>query len=406
MRILFGFAGGSGHAEPLVPIARAAQAARHTVAFAGSRAMVATLAELGFRVLPTGSGGGDAPPKRIPLRALDPEKEDRDFRDGFAGRGGRERAGSVLAVCVDWRPDLIVCDETDFGSIVAAERLGLPYATVLVLAAGSFARHELVAEPLSALRAEHGLPPDPDLAMLTRYLVLAPVPPRYRDPAFPLPATAHSFRPLTLGSAPSDAAPPWLARLDGRPTVYFTLGTEFNLESGDLFPRVLAGLRDLPVNVIATVGRQIDPEELGPLPENIRVERYIPHSVVLPRCAAVVSHGGSGTVIGALAHGLPMVVIPMGADQPHNAARCEAIGVARVLDAVTARPETVREAVSAVLSGATYRSAAERMRDEIAALPGPEHALLLLEHLAAERRPLLRELSVPGSDAEVGSAHV
>lgn len=73
-----------------------------------------------------------------------------------------------------WQPDLIVCDEIDFGSMVAAERLGLPYATVLVTAAGSFVRHELVAEPLNALRLEHGLPPDPELAMLSRYLILSP----------------------------------------------------------------------------------------------------------------------------------------------------------------------------------------------------------------------------------------
>jgi UDP:flavonoid glycosyltransferase YjiC (YdhE family) len=103
----------------------------------------------------------------------------------------------------------------------------------------------------------------------------------------------------------------------------------------------------------------------------------------------VVSHGGSGSVMGALAHGLPMVVIPMGADQPLNAARCEVLGVARVLDAVEATPQTVRAAVSTVLEDLAYRRAAERMRDEIAALPGPAHAVMLLERLAAEQRPLV-----------------
>ncbi len=171
--------------------------------------------------------------------------------------------------------------------------------------------------------------------------------------------------------------------------MYFTLGTVFNVESGDLFERVLAGLRDLPINVIATVGREIDPAEFGQQPANIQIARYIPQSVVLPQCAAVVSHGGSGSVIGALAHGLPMVLIPMGADQPLNAGRCADLGIAQVLDAVEATPESVRAAVAAVLADPGYRRAAERMRDEIAALPEPAHAVALLERLAAEKRPLV-----------------
>lgn len=389
MRLLFTFAGGSGHFEPLVPIARAAEVAGHIVAFAGQPALIPAIEAAGFTAFATAGATFPDTPRRLPLLKLDAEREDRDLRDGFADRLARERAVSILALCAVWQPDLLVCDEVDFGSMVIAERLGLPYATVLVIAAGSFVRHGLVAEPLNRLRAEHGLPPDPDLTMLNRYLVLSPFPPSYRDPAFPLPATAHTIRPLTLGTAQNDTVPPWMVHLNGAPTVYFTLGTVFNIESGDLFSRVLAGLRDLPINVIATVGHQIDPAEFGQQPANIHIERYIPQSSVLPHCDLVVSHGGSGSVIGALGHGLPMVLIPMGADQPLNAARCAELGVARVLDAVEATPEIVREAVAALLADPAYRRAAKRMRDEIAALPGPGHAVMLLERLAAEKRPLV-----------------
>ncbi len=250
MRILFAFTGGRGHADPLVPIAHAAEDAGHTVAFTGRPALVPAVEALGFSVFVTGPDARNTPPRRIPLRELDAEREDRDLRDGFAVRNARERAADMLVLCGEWRPDLVVCDEVDFGSMLAAERLGLPYASVLVIAAGSFVRHELVADALTGLRAEQGLPPDPELEMLNRYLVLSPFPPGYRDPAFPLPATAHCFRPLTLDSAQSDALPSWPVRLPGAPTVYFTLGTVFNLESGDLFERVLAGLGRLPVNVV------------------------------------------------------------------------------------------------------------------------------------------------------------
>jgi UDP:flavonoid glycosyltransferase YjiC (YdhE family) len=389
MRILFTFAGGNGHFTPLVPIARAAEAAGHTVAFAGQPAMVSEVEAAGFSMFPTAGATVGSSPKITALLALDVEREDRALSEGYAGRTARSRAAALLALCAEWRPDLIVCDEIDFGAVVVAERLNLLYATVLVIAAGSFVRPALLAEPLNQLRAEHGLPPDPGLAMLSRYLVLSPFPPSYRDPAFPLPATAHAFRPLVPSAARNGDLPAWGMQLGGAPAVYFTLGTVFNLESGDLFTRVLAGLRDLPINVIATVGREIDPAEFGPQPANIHIERYIPQPAILPHCHAVVSHGGSGSVIGALAHGLPMVLFPMGADQPLNAARCVELGVGQALDAVEATPETMRAAVAAVLSDPGYRQAAERLRDEIAAMPAPSHAVMLLEQLAVEQRPLL-----------------
>jgi MGT family glycosyltransferase len=269
---------------------------------------------------------------------------------------------------------------------MAAERLGLPYANLLVTAAGSFVRAEVVGETLNELRAAHDLPPDPELEMLRRYLVLSPFSPSFRDPAYPLPTTAFSFRPPIRKEA---ANQDWSPVLPDAPTVYFTLGTIFNMESGDLFTRVLDGLRDLPINVVVTVGNEIDPEEFGPQPPNISIRRYIAQEAILPRCKMVVSHGGSGSVTGALMHGLPMVVIPMGADQPLNAARCVQLGVGRMLDPIAATPDSVRGAVSDVLADSSYRHAAERLRDEFAALPGPDKAVTLLERLAVEKQPLV-----------------
>jgi UDP:flavonoid glycosyltransferase YjiC (YdhE family) len=74
--------------------------------------------------------------------------------------------------------------------------------------------------------------------------------------------------------------------------------------------------RELPANVVVTVGEHIDPAEFEPQPTHIRIERFIPQSTLLPNCDLVVSHGGSGSVVGALAHGLPAILIQMGADSP------------------------------------------------------------------------------------------
>ena len=364
MRVLFTFAGGSGHFEPLVPIARAVREAGHPVAFSGRPAMAERVREVGFAMFVTGPPGPEAPTARTPLIEVDLEREARALRDGFADRIARERATGVLEVCAAWRPDLLVCGEVDFGAMVAAERAGLPFATVLTTATDTFVRPEVVATPLLALRAEHGLAPNSP----PEALALSPFPRRLR----PLPPRAHAFRTAPVQRPGTDAK-----------TIYFTLGTIFNLESGDLFERVLEGLRELPVEVVATVGHNLDPAELGPQPANVRLERYLPQAEVLPHCRAVVSHGGSGSILGALAHGLPSVLLPMGADQPQNAARCEELGVARVVDAVSATPETVRDAVTDVLSDPGYRAAAGRIADEIAALPGPEDTVPLLERLAA-----------------------
>lgn len=382
MRVLFSFAGGSGHFLPLVPLARAVRAAGHDVAFAGQPAMTAAVEAAGFTAFATGGETLRTAPVRTPLLAYNAAQEDRAVRDGFAGRTARARAAALLELCGRWGPDLLVCDELDFGAMVAAERLGLPHASVLVIAAGALVRPELVRAPLDALRAEHGLDPDPELAMLRRHLVLSPLPPAFRDPAFPLPATARPIRPATgEGGA---GAPAWLDALPAdRPVVYATLGTVFHLESGDLLERMVAGLRDLPVSLMVTTGREIDPASLGPQPAHVRIERYVPQSLLLPRCSLMVSQAGSGGVTGALAHGVPMVLLPIGADQPANAARCDALGVARVLDPVGCSSAMVREAAQAVLADPAYRAAAARMAQEIAAMPDPAEAVPLLERLAA-----------------------
>jgi UDP:flavonoid glycosyltransferase YjiC (YdhE family) len=370
--MLFAFAGGSGHLEPLVPIARAAAAAGHVVAFAGRPRMAPAITALGFPAFAAGSDVG-LEPRRRPLAAVDWEREIRAIGPGFGRRIARERAGDLLPLVRAWRPDVLVCEELDFGAMLVAERLALPHATVLVTAAGSLVRPDIVAGPLDEVRAEHGLAPDPTLAAPVRHLVLSPFPVSLRDPGFPLPATAHGFR--AHHPRPRDG------RSRRRPTVHFTLGTVFNVECGDLFSRVLAGLRELAVEVVVTVGHDVDPAELGPQPAHVRVERYVPQAELLPRCALVVSHGGSGSVLGALAHGLPMLLLPLGADQPLNAARCAALGAAHVLDPLDASPAAIRDAASAWLAAPAARRAAERLRDEIAALPEPADAVRRIEQL-------------------------
>lgn len=387
LRILCSFVGGRGHLEPLLPIARAARRAGHAVEFSCGPSMADAVTGAGFDVLPLPANepppADDGPPEPKPLLAVDRAREERDLREKFADDAARHRATRLLAQAPRWRPDVIVCDEGDFGAVIAAERLGIPCATVIVLAAGGMLRPDVVAETLDRVRADHGLPRDPELLAMRGGLVIDPTPAGYRDPADPLPDGVLRVR-LTE-AADAEGARPWQpVRPDG-PALYVTLGTVFNLESGDLLSRVLAAVADHPGDVLVTTGAEIDPASLGPQPDHVHLERFVPQGDVLPHVAAVVSHAGSGSVLGALAQGLPMVLLPMGADQPWNGDRCTAIGVARVLDPVAVTAVDLGRAIDEVLADPASRAAAMRQRDALAALPGPDAAVAALDRLAGRQ---------------------
>ena len=373
MRLLFTFAGGEGHLQPLLPLARAAVERGHEVTVSGAASLGRVVASAGFGFEPSGP---DVTPRRTELVAIDIEHELRVLREAYAGRFARARAADLLELCARGRPDVVVREEFDIGAAIAAERLGIPHASVLANASGGFVSAARLDEPVARLRADHGLPAGAPLDMLSRRLVLSPFPPSFRDPADPLPPAARSFRPEDVPPA---------APADGRPLVYVTLGTIFNTESGDLLARVVEGVRELPLDVVATVGRTLDPAELGPQPANVRVERFVPQAELLPRCAVAVTHAGSGSVAGALAHGVPLVCIPLGADQPFNAARCVAVGAGVALDALALTPAAAAAAVREVLGEPRYRRAAERLAAELAAQPPASEAVAWIEELAARR---------------------
>jgi UDP:flavonoid glycosyltransferase YjiC (YdhE family) len=378
MRLLFTFVGGQGHLEPLLPIARAASDARHDVSFASRPSMVPIVESLGYM---TAGIGPDVPdPTHIsPLIEPDAEREERVLQDGFARITAAQRAASLIDLCAENRPDVVVADEVDYGALVAAEKLDVPHATVIVLAAGGFARTATLAEPLNDVRERIGLEPDPDLKMLERDLVIAPAPPSFRDPDFQLGPETLWIRPAVL-DAHIPAADPWPKSPD-RPCVYVTLGTIFNMESGDLFDRLLTAVGHLDADVLVTVGRHVDRGALSPAPDHVRIEQFVPHHVVLPRADLVISHGGSGTVLGALACGVPQIVLPMGGDQPHNARRCEALGVGRTLDPMRASADDITSTAIEILANPTFGGRAAALAQEARSLPSAVAAVTALEGL-------------------------
>lgn len=391
VRALFTFTGGSGHFLPTVPFSQVLRERGHEIMYAGQEGMVPAVVSAGWAAVASGGNTLLDPQARRPLATLDRVAEESAIRRSFARKIARERTDRLLEIAAKWRPDLIVRYEIDFAGAIAADVLGLPHAAVVVIAAGGFLRADIVEEPLAALRSEHGLDPAGAMGMPHRYLTIVPGPPSFRDPVDPFPQTAHYVRPAVVDQSedPGLASSGSTRPRPGRPKVYVTLGTIFNQESGDLFERVLAGLAALPVEVVATVGDQIDPTELGPLPSNLRVESFVPLVQMLRDTDVVVSHGGSGTVIAALAFGIPQVILPLGVSQPLNADRRVALGVGIALDALHSIPTAIREATETVLAAETYRARADQFRAEIASLPDARHPGTLLENLAETRTPAL-----------------
>lgn len=391
MRVLFTTQPGVGHLHPLLPLARGMAQHGHEVAFACARGFVPEVECAGFRAYPVGwdwltIGMEQAFPE---LREIPPGPARYAWLrvNVFAGVTARHAVPDLLALSRTWRPDLIVRDAAEYGGCLAAELLGVAHAVVRTdSGSSSYPGRFFVGEQLSAARAHFGLPPDPDVAMPFRFLHLS-FAVGLDDPAEAAP-THHQLRPVGAVPAPEEGEPTlaWLRRAPERSTVYATLGTVYNSMVA-VFTAILEGLREEPLNLILTVGRNQDPAQFGRQPAHVRIERFVPQTLLLPHCDLVVTHGGFGTVTAALANGLPLVLIPISADQPENARRCAALGVGRSVGPDERTPPTIRAAVREVLDDPTYRCNAQHLRRQTQTLPGLEHAIHLLERLPSNRAP-------------------
>jgi UDP:flavonoid glycosyltransferase YjiC (YdhE family) len=330
--------GGYGNLHPLVPMAQALAGRGHPVAFASSPMHLGTVRELGFE------GFGAGPPEGI-SQIITAETTAELAGLGEAGRAGR--AGRVIdafaalaeatvpdlsAVVRRWRPDVLVRDTTAFAAWIAAEDAGIPVALFDFTGVPPPLAARVAGSRLNRLRAAFGLPADPALASIYRWLVLLGAPPGWSDLRH-LSPTAHLLQPPEFDRAPVESRPGWLDSLPGRSrVVYATLGTVFG-DSSDTWEAIFAAAAAEPaLSLIATVGPAGNPQRYGALAANIRVERYLPQSWVLDAADAVIAHGGYGTLMGALRRGLPIVTIPMAAaDNLRNATRVAALGAGLML---------------------------------------------------------------------------
>jgi UDP:flavonoid glycosyltransferase YjiC (YdhE family) len=378
MRVLFSSTRGAGHLQPLLPYARAFVARGHEVAVAAPIDLSETLRDAGFPHLVFDRPSDDVLGP-IWARLNDVAHDEAAGMAIAAGEvfGGLNAVAAVpklrLAIST-FGPQLIVRDSVEYGSLVAAELAQVRHARVAV---HSISFEEVfppnVAAPLDALRASVGLAPDagaalsaePVFSSFPASLDIAPASSRMRAP----------FRARVIDEAPSSTLAAWAAADDARPLVYITFGSIIGgIERfRSIYRMALDAVAELPVRALLTTGKGLDPASLGAIPANVHVEAWVPQRDVLPRAAALVCHGGSGTLLGGLAAGLPMVVAGMGADQPHNGRLVARAGAGLSLT----KPDVgaLRAAIQSVLETLSVRARAQKLADEIAAMPTIESAV-------------------------------
>ena len=349
-----------GHVYPLVPLALALERAGATVVFA------------------TGEGFAG----RLPARTVGGAEPGWTFADAHAevARRGLLRDSSapvielattlfveicaphVIDVMTDVlereRPDLLVFEQTDVGAAMAARAVGVRAMCQAVVGWGRMwsGIYDAVAERVDA-------PP----GALAEGLV-DPHPPFLAEPGASPPFPTIAMRPTAW--SPDGPLPAWLLEPREAPRAYLTLGTVFG--NVDVLRAAALEVAATGCEVLVATGPAVEPGDLGELPDVVHVEQEVPQAQLLEHVDVVVHHGGTGTVVGSLAHGLPQVVMPQGADQFWNAEHLAAEGACRVVPPGAA-PGAVAEAVTAVVDPlAPERAAARRLGEVVAAMPSPD----------------------------------
>jgi UDP:flavonoid glycosyltransferase YjiC (YdhE family) len=384
MRVLVTCSGAASHFDPLLPFIEALERR-------GDKVLVIVPPALAAMVEATGTAyriGADPPTderaaiwERFPT--VSPEEASVLINREIFGRLNTAAMLPTLEdACSRWRPDLVLREPCEYAAAIAADRRGIPHAQVAI----SFAKLEasclaLVAPVLelydSIVGRIHSAP------YLTRF-------PASLDPS-PFRVTQRFRGATDRHPGRREPLPDWWAG-DDAPLIYLTFGTVTSglPIAGAAYHSALEAVTGLPARVLFTIGRTTDRALLGPIPANVHVEAWVAQDEVLANAALVVCHGGSGTTFGALATGVPLVIVPMFADQPVNARLVSAAGAGLVvaspepgsMDAIgsflaDAAP-SLRAAIETVLANTSYRQAATRIADEMSALPSIDEVLSTL----------------------------
>ncbi|MFF8679302.1 macrolide family glycosyltransferase [Streptomyces sp. NPDC015237] len=374
-----------GHINPTLPVAAELVRRGHTVTYHTSPAFREEIAATGATVRPYPGGDQPLPDPPSPITLME-----------ALARTALDLLPAVLADLRDDRPSLIVHDSACLWGALAARALGVPAASSFTtfaynrhvpsptrasreLLAGAAARPRNLAGYVGArlaLRRRFAATGVPllDLADIRQPLNLV-----YTSRAFQ-PAVeefdrSYRFVGPSIGARPDDPSFPSDRLRD--PVLYASLGTVFNAD-----PRLLrtfaAALSPLAGTVVVSTG-QTDPAALGALPDNVLARRSVPQLEVLDRAALFITHGGMNSVNEAMFAGVPLLVVPQGADQPMVARRVVELGAGLSIRTENVTEDSVRAVARRLLADSRYRAAASGLRETQRAAGGYRRAADELE---------------------------
>ncbi|MEU0533913.1 nucleotide disphospho-sugar-binding domain-containing protein [Amycolatopsis tolypomycina] len=358
MRVLFTTLSGVGHLFPMVPLAQAVRAAGHTVLFASDEAFAPVVRNAGLpatAVLPPSDLSTLLkPPTGAPFGRFDPQRA----AEGSGRRCGEAAVRALPAVrrlVERWRPDLVVSEPMELAGPAAASEAGVPWVRHFW---GLFPPEGILRSAAESLVAA-GLAP---LAPPVRTIDICPA--GLQFPAT-TPVTPMRYVPHQQADVPGRLA-------GGGPRVCLTLGTMLPRREPEVAPlwrRLLDGFLDLGHEVVIA----IDPKDrpvLGDLPGGVRAD-WVPLAALLPTCAAIVHHGGMGSLMTAVTCGVPQLVVPHFGDQFRNAERITEVGAGLGLSRTTEDPAEIGAAVARLVADGGLREVSRRLAAENAVRPSP-----------------------------------
>jgi MGT family glycosyltransferase len=419
-----------GHLYPQMSIAHALRARGHDVAFYSHGSTRPVVEGQGFTLFPFEHVDERRFERIHALEAEVPATQPKRKTLSVAMRAYRdmladsipEQVADLQPILRAWHPDVLVTDLALWGPILVMwELTGIPVAlssTMMgsmipgpdappwgpglppprtvgtrLLARATQVAVDVIAHNMrrhvNGIRARYGLRPmgcsiNAFTGRLPLYLI--PSLPELDYDRHDQPPNVHYIGPC-VWTKPAAAAPPaWLDELPAdRPWVHATEGTA-QYQEPFLLRATTRALGGLPLQVVLTTGQSRDPATLGldPLPSNVRVESWVSHDDLLPRCAAIVTTGGPATVIAALKAGVPLLMVPTFWEKSDNAQRVVEAGVGLRLAPRRCTPGRVRAAVTRLLEDPSFRANARAIARRLAAAPGPARAAELLERLAKE----------------------
>jgi len=414
----------SGHMNPMTALARRLQSRGHEAVFLGVPDGEPFVRAAGLRFVPFGD-------KELPAGSL---------ATSWSGVARRHGLDVVRYSCEELNPhlirvglehlpaklqqtgvDAVVLDTISFFLELAPMSMGIPYVhiwNVLNLDFSGFTPPGLFSTPLDTTR--EGLERNVELlqpvgalfapmiaaampfaekmgleidwsdpgSTASKLAIITQTPREFDFPGIPWPAQFHYAGPFHDDGGREPLSFPW-EKLTGAPLVYASLGTLVN-GLNRVYDAILRAVEKLPgTQVVLSVGKNIDLEELGPIPSNVIVVRSAPQIELLKRATLCITHAGLNTALESLGQGVPMVAIPIGYDQPGVAARIAYHGVGEFIEVDEVSPEGLRRLILTIMETPSYGEKARFFKDVIARTRGLDVAADVIERAVVAGRPAL-----------------